>query len=320
MMFAAFMKMAIQMAVVYLFGCTGEILIEKGGNLNLGIPGIMCLGALGGAGGVDLYYHLFGLDNAIWIFFMLFVLFFTALFACLGGFIYALFTVTMKANQNVTGLVLTTFGVGVMKFVGSFIKIDVLSKAKYLFRATFIPFEKTGPIGEIFLSGGFLFYLAFILAIVLAIVLSKTRVGLFIRAVGESPATADAQGIPVEKYKYACILIGSLIAGLGGLYYVCDYSGGKTFVDGTIDAYGWLALALVIFSIWRPLFGIAGSIIFGGLTILPNYLNISIVQIKLFGMFPYLFTVLVLIITSIFGKRSVQPPSSLGVNYYREDR
>ncbi|MCF0117310.1 MAG: ABC transporter permease [Bacilli bacterium] len=318
-MIVSFLQMTIAMSAVYLFGCVGEILIEKSGNLNLGIPGIMGLGALGGCLGVYMYNSCFH-GKQIWILLILFSVLFSCIFSALGGFIYSFFTVTLKSNQNVTGLILTTFGVGVMKFIGHKIPIEVLASYKNLFRATFIPYQKLGWFGQIFLSYGIFVFLAFIFAIILGIVLSKTKLGLFIRAVGESPATADAQGINVNKCKYLCILIGSMISGLGGLYYVCDFSGGLTFVNSQIDAFGWLSLALVIFSIWKPQIGIIGSIVFGGLTILPSFLSVNIFQIKLFAILPYLFTIIVLILSSIIGKKNVQPPSSLGINYYREDR
>lgn len=319
-MIVAFFTSAIQMSIVFLFGCLGEILIERAGNLNLGIPGIMCMGALGGVIGVNLYVSLWGIENIVYILFIGFVLLCTLITSALGGLIYAFFTVTLKANQNVTGLVLTTFGVGLMKFIGGFLNTDCLSATKQYIRYTIIPYKQMGWFGNIFLSHGILIYLALIIAITMFLVIRNTRVGLNIRAIGESPACADGQGINVNKYKYLCILIGASIAGLGGLYFVNDYSGGSTFCDASIDAFGWLSLALVIFSLWNPLIGVLGAFIFGGLTILPNYLNISITQIKLFAMFPYLFTIIVLIVTSIFGKRNVQPPASLGVNYYRENR
>ena len=143
---------------------------------------------------------------------------------------------------------------------------------------------------------------------------------MFLRSIGESPQTADAQGINVTLYKYVAILVGSGIAGLGGLYYVMDRSGGTTFVEAAIEAFGWMAVALVIFSMWKPTVGIFGSILFGGLYILPSFINVSNIQLKLFEILPYLVTVLVLIITSIVNNKNSQPPQSLGINYYREER
>lgn len=309
---------AVAMGTVFLYGCVGETLIEKGGNLNLGIPGVMCLGALGGGVGVTLYYMIF--ENEIWFFLILFSLVFTMIFAMLGGLIYAFLTVTLKANQNVTGLVLTTFGVGVMKFFGKNFNLITFSQSSAVFKRFFVGYEVLGDFGKVFLSHGFYVYLSIILAVLVSIFLNKTKTGLFLRSVGESPQTADAQGINVDKYKYSAILIGCAIAGLGGTYYVFDRFGGQGFSDAAIDAFGWLAVALVIFSTWRPGIGILGSILFGGLYVLPYCIEISKSQIKLFAMLPYIITVLVLILTSMFDAKNSQPPNSLGINYFREER
>lgn len=319
-MLVPFLVAAISMGVVYLYGSIGETIIEKGGNLNLGIPGIMCLGALGGVLGVNLYISIFTVDKIIGILLILFAIVFSFLFAALGGLIYAVLTVTFQANQNVTGLALTTFGVGVMKFIGSNIDQSNLTLASRSISKLFTNYDKLGWFGEIFLSHGILVYIAFALAILTTIFLKKSRKGLFLRSIGESPQTADAQGINVTLYKYIAILIGSGIAGLGGLYYVMDRSGGTTFVEASIEAFGWMAVALVIFSMWKPNIGIFGAILFGGLYILPSFINVSNVQLKLFDVLPYVVTILVLIITSVVNNKNSQPPQSLGVNYYREER
>lgn len=321
-MLALFLSETISMAITYLFGSTGETIIEKGGNLNLGIPGIMCLGALGGVIGVNTYVALFGAENILAWLMIIVTIIFAFVFAALGGLIYAILTVSLQANQNVTGLVLTTFGVGLMKFIGSNISQDNLTNASRSITKLLNPkfVEKLGWFGEIFLSHGILVYIAIIIAILTTIFLNKTRKGLFLRSIGESPQTADAQGINVSLYKYIAILVGSGIAGLGGLYYVLDRSGGTTFVEASIEAFGWMAVALVIFSMWKPGIGIIGSLLFGGLYILPSYLTVSNVQIKLFNILPYFVTIIVLIITSVVNSKNSQPPSSLGVNYYREER
>jgi simple sugar transport system permease protein len=321
-MLVPFLKETISMAITYLFGSTGETVIEKGGNLNLGIPGIMCLGALGGVLGVNTYIAIFSVENIMGWLLILFAIFGSFIFAAFGGLIYAVLTVSLQSNQNVTGLALTTFGVGLMKFIGSNINQDNLTTASRsiskLFNQTF--YQKLGWFGEIFLSHGILVYLAIIIAILTTLFLSKTRKGLFLRSIGESPQTADAQGLNVSLYKYLAILIGSGIAGLGGLYYVMDRSGGTTFVEAAIEAFGWMAVALVIFSMWKPGFSIVGSILFGGLYILPSFINVSNVQLKLFDILPYVVTIVVLIFTSVLNTKNSQPPASLGVNYYREER
>ena len=316
----AFLVAAISMGIVYLYGAVGETIIEKGGNLNLGIPGIMCLGALGGVIGVNTYIAIFTVENIIAWLIIIFAIVFAFLFAALGGLIYAILTVTFQANQNVTGLALTTFGVGLMKFIGSNIDQSNLTTASRSISKLFSNYDKLGWFGEIFLSHGILVYLGIIIAVVATIFLNKTRKGLFLRSIGESPQTADAQGINVSLYKYMAILIGSGIAGLGGLYYVMDRSGGSTFVEAAIEAFGWMSVALVIFSMWKPSLSIIGSMLFGGLYILPSFINASNVQLKLFDILPYFVTIVVMIITSVLKVKNNQPPKGLGGNYYREER
>ena len=247
----------------------------------------------------------------------------------LMGLLYCFLTVTLRANQNVTGLAMTTFGVGFGNFFGgSLIKLTgaevpsiALSATSACFRKTLPIAETTGVFGKLFLSYGFLAYAAVIIALIASYVLKKTRVGLQLRAVGESPATADAAGINIARYKYKATCIGAMIAGLGGLYYVMDYACGVWSNDAFGDR-GWLAIALVIFTIWRPNVGILSSILFGGLYILylfiPTGTNLAVKE--LYKMLPYLVTILVLVLTSMRNKRENQPPESLGVPYFREER
>ena len=180
----------------------------------------------------------------------------------------------------------------------------------------------TGWFGEMFLSYGFLAYMAVIIALCASYFLNHTRSGLHLRAVGESASTADAAGINVTKYKYMATCIGSMIAGLGGLYYVMDYANG-VWSNNAFGDRGWLAIALVIFTIWRPNVSILASILFGGLYILNIYLPTPGGQMaikELYKMLPYAITLVVLIVVSLRKKREDQPPASLGLSYFREER
>ena len=244
------------------------------------------------------------------------------------GLIYSFLTTTLRANQNVTGLAITTFGTGFGNFFGgSLIKItgsDVpsvtLTTTSNFFRTKLPGADTTGWFGKVFLSYGFLAYAAVIIAIIVAVFLSRTRGGLHLRAVGENPATADAAGINVDRTKYLATCIGSVIAGLGGLYYVMDYANGVWSNDGFGDR-GWLAIALVIFAIWRPGLGIFGSILFGGLYIVFLFIpNLAMRTQELFKMLPYVVTIIVLIFVSIRNKKENQGPAALGLSYFREDR
>ncbi|MCQ2428369.1 MAG: ABC transporter permease [Clostridia bacterium] len=312
---------AIAMGTVYLFGSVGETIQEKAGNLNLGTPGIMCCGALGGGFGVWLC-SAHATDAAAspgWLFVVVSILF-SMIFASAAGLIYAFLTVTLKANQNVVGLALTTFGVGVMKFFSKMIYSDtVFCNASAYFKNLFGNVG-SGWFSKIFLSHGILVYLAIIIAIFTSVFIKKTRIGLNLRAVGENPATADAVGINISAYKYAFILIGSAVSGLGGLYYVMDKTNGTTFTEAPVEAFGWMAVALVIATMWKPVLSIFGSILFGGLYVISAYLPLSFSQIKLFGMVPYVITIVVLIVIRLLNKKDNQPPASLGMSYFREER
>lgn len=324
----AFIPRAVAQAVPLLYGCTGETISEKAGNLNLGIPGVMYVGAIMGVIGAFFYERSTdgALNPALAI---LIPLGCCLVGSLLMGLLYCFLTVTLRANQNVTGLALTTFGVGfgnffggsLIKLTGSDVPSIALSRTSECFSKA-LPFAKSlGPIGKIFFSYGFLAYIAVIIALGASYVLNHTRVGLELRAVGENPATADAAGINITKYKYLSVCIGCMIAGLGGLYYVMDYASGVWSNDAFGDR-GWLAIALVIFTIWRPNIAIFASVLFGGLYILylfiPSGGNTAVKE--LYKMLPYVVTIIVLVITSKRNKRENQPPASLGLPYFREER
>ena len=325
----SFIPRAVAQSIPLLLGSTGEIITEKSGNLNLGIPGVMYVGGICGVIGSFLYEHSF--DNPAQINGALAIL--IPVLCCLVGsllmgLLYCFLTVTLRANQNVTGLAMTTFGVGFGNFFGgSLMKLtnaDVpsiaLSTTSNFFRTT-LPFaSKCGWFGKVFLSFGFLAYVAIIIAFVASLVLNHTRVGLHLRAVGEDPATADAAGINITRHKYLATCLGCMIAGLGGLYYVMDYANGVWSNDAFGDR-GWLAIALVIFTIWRPNVSILASILFGGLYILYLFIPSSNLAVKeLYKMLPYVVTIIVLVFSSLRNKRENQPPESLGLPYFREDR
>ena len=326
--FVSFFPRAVMQGIPLLFGSTGEILTEKSGNLNLGIPGIMYVGGISGVIGSFFYEQSAGGQLNGFLAIMIPILC-SLLGSLLMGLLYCFLTVTLRANQNVTGLAMTTFGVGVGNFFGgSLIKLNnsevpsiALSKTSLFFKTTLPGADSTGWFGQLFLSYGFLAYLAILIAIGASYFLNRTRPGLHLRAVGESASTADAAGINVTKYKYLATCIGSMIAGLGGLYYVMDYANG-VWSNNAFGDRGWLAIALVIFTIWRPSASIWASILFGGLYILNIYLptGTQMAVKELYKMLPYAITLVVLIIVSLRKKREDQPPASLGLSYFREER
>ena len=324
-----FIPRAVMQGIPLLFGSTGETLTEKSGNLNLGIPGIMYVGGICGVIGAFLYEQAVPAGEMNGFLAILFPMLGCLAGSALMGLLYCFLTVTLRANQNVTGLAMTTFGVGVGNFFGgSLIKLTssevpsiALANTSRFFKTTLPGATSTGWFGELFLSYGFLAYAAIIIALGASYFLNHTRPGLHLRAVGESASTADAAGINVTKYKYLATCIGSMIAGLGGLYYVMDYANG-VWSNNAFGDRGWLAIALVIFTIWRPNVSILASILFGGLYILNIYLPVGAhMEIKeLYKMLPYVITLVVLIVVSLRKKREDQPPASLGLSYFREER
>ncbi len=317
-MILSFLQSAIRFSTAFLFGSVGETVTEKSGNLNLGIPGIICMGASGSLIGASLYVSAVGGASGIEAWGATIVtLLFALIFSLIGGLIYCVLTTSLRCNQNVSGLALTTFGIGLLSFCGGRVETTGFTTISGFFRQSF-PIVEQNWFTTLFLSYGALVYIAIILAVIAAVVIKKTRVGLNLRAVGENPATADAAGISVTNYKYGATLIGSMIAGLGGLFYIMDYTGGV--VEYSVDTYGWMAVALVIFTVWRPNWAILGSIVFSILYLLPNYVNVGFAGREAIKMIPYLVTIVVLVITSIVSRRESQPPASLGLSYFREER
>ena len=321
-MFWTILQKAIGFSTVFMFGATGETITERSGHLNLGIPGIMCLGALGGAIGERLYVNSLGGDvtqmNGFMAVFM--PILFALIFGALAGMLYCFFADTLHCNQNVIGLTLTTFGAGLANFIGSKIPNQGFNRASGFFSKGIVNGTSLNAFEKVFLSHGTLVYMAIAISILVAVIIRKTKIGLSLRAVGENPGTADAVGINVTGYKLAATSIGSAIAALGGLYYFMDYIGGKW--QYAIDAYGWMAVALVIFTVWQTDLGILGAIVFGFLYVLPNYINVGTKSYirNLVDLVPYVATVIVLVAISIANKRELQPPASLGISYFREER
>ena len=300
----------------FMYGSTGEIITEKAGHLNLGIPGVMCMGGAGGC----LVLNLIGKSGLPGFVIVILGILGSMAAAMLMGLIYSFLTVTLRANQNVTGLALTTFGAGLMKVIMSKVDATVyLVGPKMLYRWPFA--GRTDALQCL----GVMFFLAVIVAVVASWVLYRTKVGLHLRAVGENPSTADAVGINVTRYKYVASCVGSGIAGLGGFYYIIDYMASQEAYL-SLEIFGWLSIALVIFALWRPHMTIIGSTVFGFLFSCSSYIaniegiTVTMAAKPLLKMLPYLFTVAVLVFTSIRNKRENQPPASLGLSYFREER
>lgn len=311
-----------------LLGALGEILTEKSGNLNLGVEGMMFMGAITGLAGSYYYEQSVmasgGAPNGVMSAVIALICSFLA--GTLGALIYSFLTITLRANQNVTGLTLTIFGTGFGNFFGEYIGqkaggyVAVGDATKAAFTNLKIPVLSEIPvIGKLLFQYNWLVYFAIILAIVMTWFFNKTRVGLNLRAVGESPATADAAGIDITKYKYFATVIGGGICGIGGMYMSMVTTKG-VWVHGCVSGYGWLAVALVIFATWSPARGMLVALVFGGLTIMRMYVNIPGLPAQIYDMLPYVATILVLIITSMRESKEHAQPKSCGTNYFREER
>lgn len=311
-----------------LLGALGEILTEKSGNMNLGVEGMMFMGAITGLAG-SYYYEqavtgfggtpMGGISALVAL-----LVSFTA--GAFGALIYAFLTISLRANQNVTGLALTIFGTGFGNFFGEYIGqkaggyVAVSGTTKAAFSRIQIPVLSDIPVlGKLLFQYNWLVYLAVILALAMAWFFSKSRIGLNLRAVGENPATADAVGINITRYKYAATIVGGGICGVGGMYMSMVTTSG-VWVHGCVSGYGWLAVALVIFATWNPAKGILVALIFGGLTIMRMYVNIPGLPAQIYDMLPYIATIVVLIVTSMRQSKEHAQPKSCGRNYFREER
>ena len=317
---------AIVFGTVILFGSTGEILTEKSGNLNLGVPGIMYIGGIAGLASAFFYESHAAAPRGITGLLISLVISFAA--SCAAGLLYSFLTITLRANQNVTGLTLSIFGSGIANLFGGSlnntaggvgqISVAITSRA---YRAYVPSLAGLGVVGKVVFQYGFMVYLAIIIAVFITWFINRTRTGLNLRAVGESPATADAPSVNVTKYKYLATCLGAGISGLGGLYYTMDYIKGTWATDGTIEKLGWLAVALVIFASWKSVRAIWGSYLFGLLFWAYFYITgLTRASSELFKMLPYLVTIIVLVAVSLRKRRENQPPASLGLAYFREER
>lgn len=318
---------AVLAACPLLLGTLGETLTEKSGNLNLGVEGMMFMGGIAGLAG-SFYYERSVTNPVAWVSITV-ALVCAFLCAALGAFIYSVLTITLRANQNVTGLALTIFGAGFGNFFGEFIGnstggyVAVSQATKAGFNDPLFSYLARIPfVGKLLFSYNFMVYLSVGIALVMWYFLNFTRKGLNLRAVGERHAAADAAGINVTLYKYLATCIGGGITGLGGLYIVMNSSNGVggVWVHDCIGGYGWLSVALVIFATWHPSRAIFCALAFGALSVMRYYFPTSYIPISIYEIFPYLATVIVLITVSLRKRRENQPPASLGLAYFREER
>jgi simple sugar transport system permease protein len=304
-------------AVVYgtplLYAALGELLAERSGVLNLGVEGMMLVGAVMGFWGVQ---RTGSLTIAIAV---------AALAGAAMALIHAFLVVTLRANQIVSGLALTIFAgaAGLSSYLG-----NDLHLADQPARRSFTPFlpdswRTADVVGPIFLNHSVLVFASWACVIAVALYLNRTRPGLNLRAVGESPAAADAMGINVVAYRYAHTVVGGAFAGIGGACFSLAIT--PQWVDGLTAGAGWIAIALVIFAFWRPTLCLVGAYFFGAFSGLPFAFQargiLSGVPPELFQALPYLMTVVALVLVSSAGaRRRLGAPAALGTPYVREER
>lgn len=307
-----FLTAAVVAGTPLLFATVGETIIEKSGNLNLGVEGMMLMGAVIG------FTVSLKTENAI------LAIISAAIAGAFGALIYAFLTISLRANQVVTGLTLSIFGTGFSSLLGKGLNLigqRTPDSVKDFFQVLPIPIlHKIPIIGPIFFNQDPFVYLSYILAIITGIYLYNTNKGLNLRAVGENPGCADAASINVNLYKYVNTLIGGALCGLGGAYLSLVYI--PSFQENVTAGRGWIAVALVIFAAWNPYKAIFGSYLFGGLGIAAFRFEALTAHISqyLIDMLPYIVTIVVLVVVSIKNSKKNAPPASLGNAYFREER
>lgn len=319
-------KAAILNGTPLLFGTSGEILTEKSGNLNLGVEGLMFMGGAFGLAGAYAYDQAMG-ENAIGAVAVIIAILCAFAAGCLGSLIYAFVTITLRANQNVTGLALTIFGTGVGQFVGELLRlrangnVSISNNLKTAFAGAIFPeaMQNIPIIGPLLFSYNVFIYLGLVMAIAMAYFIKKTRKGLYLQAVGENPGTADSAGINVAKYRYIATIVGGGISALGGMVHTMTIAG-CVWNHVALSGEGWVAVALVIFCLWKPINSIWGSALFGGLLIMYLRVPIPFIPTQIYKVVPYIVTAIVLVMVSMRQRKEDQPPQGLGLNFFREER
>ena len=310
-----FFQMTVQAGTPILLGTLGGILNEKVGNTNLGVEGMMLMGACTG--------FMVGVNTGNPLLAIL-----TAGFAgALCALIYAFITVTFMGNHVVTGLVLTIFGTGLSSFLGNMkTSIEVIpgifmekpytqvqlpaSVADPLSDFSVPKLSEIPIIGNMFFSQSIYVYISIALAIILAVYMKHTRFGLNMRMIGENPGAADASGINITAYKYIHITLGGFLCGMGGAY--LSLVSVDQWKENLTSGIGWIAVALVIFATWDPVKAIFGAYFFGAMRALgPKLQNVDLplighVNSQFLDMIPYLMTIVVLVFITLRKKRNIR--------------
>ena len=296
------------------YATIGEIFTERCGILNLGVEGIMIMGA------VTAFAAAFHSGNA-WV-----GLFAGMLVGGIMGLLHAILTITFRAEQVVTGLAITLAGGGMASFLGQKLGPNgtaLVGKNGPQFDPVAIPFLSKIPIiGETIFDQDLMVYLMYILAIAATYFLYKTRAGLHLRAIGENPQTADAMGVDVFRLRYLYTVIGGVLIGAGGAHLSLAYTPGWS--ENITGGRGWIVIALVIFAAWSPGRAVGGAILFGGVNAIQFRLQAegTTIPANLLNMLPYILTILIAILISWIQRfnKLIGAPAALGIPYNREER
>ena len=296
-----------------LYAALGELVTERSGVLNLGVEGMMLVGAVMGFWAVQ---RTGSLSLAIVV---------AAVSGAAMALIHAFLVITLRANQIVSGLALVIFAgaAGLSSYLGNDLNLAD-QPARHAFTPIFpASWQNAAVIGPILFKQSALVYASWALVAIVALYLNRTRLGLNVRAVGESPESADAMGINVTVYRYVHTLIGGALAGVGGACFTLWIT--PQWVDGITAGAGWIAIALVIFSFWRPSLCLIGAYLFGAFSGIPFAFQargiLKGIPPELFQALPYVMTIVVLVLVSTAGaRRRLGAPAALGIPYVREER
>jgi simple sugar transport system permease protein len=309
---------AVQYGTPLLYAALGELLAERSGVLNLGVEGMMLFGA---ATGYWATHRVHGSNSAV----LAVAVFAAALGGAAMAAIHAFLTITMRANQVVSGLALTIFagGLGLSAYFGNEVHLADYPPTHQFGAIDVFGLKDLWVFGPILFHQSALVYASWALTAGVAFYLGRTRWGLNVRAVGEAPGAADAMGINVNLSRYVHVIVGGAFAGVAGACYSLSITPGWVAGDVLVGGAGWIAIALVIFAFWRAELCLVGAYLFGGLAALPFALQAHEVDVtpEFLNALPYVMTVVVLVIVSTsLGKRRLGAPAALGVPYVREER
>ncbi len=287
-----------------LLGTIGEIICERSGILNLGVEGVMSIGAV--TAFIVTFY-----TNSPWLGL------YAAVFAGMAiSMVHAFASITLQSNQVVSGLALTMLGLGISGLVGK----PYVGKPLEIKMQTFpIPVLADIPFaGPIFFDQSPFLYMAILLAVATWFTLEHTRIGIKIRSTGENPKATEAQGVNVSLIRYACVLAGGAFSGLAGAHLSISYS--KSWIEGMTAGRGWIVIALTIFALWNPMRAMIGAFLFGGIFVLQYLLQPLGVSPNFLAMLPYLTTLMVLLVIGLGDRRKLNAPAMLGEPYKRGER